>query len=339
MTLLEVDGLSVDFHTEDGLVRAVREVSLSLGAGEVLGVVGESGCGKSVTAQAVMGLLPRNATVRGSILLDGTELVGGGADDLRKLRGSRLAMIFQDPMTSLNPVYPVGWQLAEAYRAHNKARRREANRKAVEALERVGIPEPGRRARQYPHEFSGGMRQRAMIAMAIINGPELIIADEPTTALDVTVQAQILETLTEAATEAGAAVMMITHDLGVVAGMANRVLVMYGGTVVESAGVDELFAHPRMPYTVGLLGSVPNPEQVGQRLTPIAGAPPSPLHLPPGCSFGPRCPLVQDRCREDEPELAAAAKGHLTRCVRWSELSGDELAGRIFDRQLTEEAS
>ncbi|MBO0874733.1 MAG: ABC transporter ATP-binding protein [Pseudonocardia sp.] len=340
--LLEIEDLSVSFPTEDGLVRAVRGVSLSLAAGEVLGVVGESGCGKSVTAQAVMGLLPPGARVSGSIRFGGIELVGGGPKRLRELRGCRIAMIFQDSMTSLNPVYTVGWQLAEAYRAHHSVRWRDARRTAVEALERVGIPEPDRRARQYPHEFSGGMRQRAMIAMAMLNDPDLIIADEPTTALDVTVQAQILETLTAAATEAGAAIMMITHDLGVLAGMAHRVLVMYGGSVVEAAGVDELFTRPRMPYTVGLLGSVPNPDQAGQRLTPVAGSPPSPLRLPAGCAFAPRCPLVQRRCRDAEPELVEAAPEHLTRCVRWSELSGDRLAARIFagrGSEITEEAS
>ncbi|WP_028937556.1 ABC transporter ATP-binding protein [Pseudonocardia spinosispora] len=332
MSLLEVEDLSVDFGTDDGVVHAVRNVSFSLESGEVLGIVGESGCGKSVSASAIMGLLPRTATVHGSIRLGGQEMVGRSAKELRTLRGNRVAMIFQDPMTSLNPVLQVGWQLAEAYRAHHKVSGKVARAKAVEALDQVGIPQPDRRAKQYPHEFSGGMRQRAMIAMALINEPELIIADEPTTALDVTVQAQILDTLLRLSTGSGASIMLITHDLGVVAGTANRVQVMYGGTVVETASVDELFAHPRMPYTVGLLGSVPNPDQVGKRLTPIHGAPPSPLHLPPGCSFGPRCPLVHAGCLESEPQLFDVGTDHWSRCYRWNELSGDRTARELFDQ-------
>jgi peptide/nickel transport system ATP-binding protein len=322
----------VDFGTEDGVVRAVRDVSLRLDAGEVLGVVGESGCGKSVSAAAVMGLLPRNATVTGSIRFEGRELVGQPDAGLRGLRGNRIGMIFQDPMTSLNPVYTVGWQLAEAFHAHHPgASRKRGRAKAVQALEMVGIPQPDRRARQYPHEFSGGMRQRVMIAMAIINEPALIIADEPTTALDVTVQAQILETLREAARSTGAAIMLITHDLGVVAGMADRVQVMYGGTVVETAETVRLFGHPRMPYTVGLLGSVPNVEQVGRALTPIRGAPPSPLNLPPGCTFAPRCPLVEAQCRELEPSLEEVDEpGHKARCLRWGELTGERDAADVF---------
>ena len=340
--LLRVADVSVEFGTEDGVVRAVRDVSFELATGEVLGIVGESGCGKSVTASAIMGLLPRTATVRGSIRFDGQELVGTAEKALRRLRGNTVSMIFQDPMTSLNPVYTVGWQLAEAYRAHRDASAKEAKAAAVEALDQVGIPQPDRRADAYPHEFSGGMRQRAMIAMAIVNRPKLIIADEPTTALDVTVQAQILEMLSQISVDVGAAIMLITHDLGVVAGMADRVQVMYGGTVVETAETSELFAHPRMPYTVGLLGSVPHPDLIGRPLTPIAGAPPSPLHLPEGCAFGPRCPLVrEDPCRASEPALlpvieekpdawegAGGAGGdHLARCHRWAELS-DEPGGR-----------
>ena len=330
--LLEVEGLSVDFGTEDGVVRAVRDVSFRLFPGEVLGVVGESGCGKSVSAAAVMGLLPRTAKVTGSIRFDRRELAGRPEEELRELRGNRIGMVFQDPMTSLNPVYTVGWQLAEAFRAHHGgASRKRAWAKAVEALERVGIPQPDRRAGQYPHEFSGGMRQRVVIAMAIINEPALIIADEPTTALDVTVQAQILETLREAASGTGSAIMLITHDLGVVAGMADRVQVMYGGTVVESAETVRLFTEPRMPYTVGLLGSVPDARQIGRALTPIPGAPPSPLNLPPGCTFGPRCPLVEARCRELEPSLVEVDEPeHRARCVRWEELAREHDPAQLF---------
>ena len=320
--LLAVRDLSVDFGTEDGVVHAVRNVSFSLDAGEVLGVVGESGSGKSVSSMAIMGLLPKTAEVTGSIRFRGEELVGLSFREMRPFRGNGISMIFQDPMTSLNPVFTVGWQLAEAYRAHHEVSKRVALAKAVDILELVGIPQPDRRAAQYPHEFSGGMRQRAMIAMSIINDPDVIIADEPTTALDVTVQAQILETLLRIRSETGAAIIIITHDLGVVAGMVDRVQVMYGGTVVESGTVDDVFETPRMPYTVGLLGSMPNPELLGKRLTPITGAPPSLMNLPNGCTFNPRCPLVAAECHESEPELSATGQeAHLTRCHRWIELT------------------
>ncbi|GGM43044.1 hypothetical protein GCM10012275_12520 [Longimycelium tulufanense] len=320
--VLNVENLSVTFPTDDGDVRAVRDVSFRLGAGEVLGVVGESGSGKSVSAMAIMGLLPGSARVTGSIRFHDEQLVGRTYKQMQPVRGKQISMIFQDPMTSLNPVYTVGWQLAEAYRAHHDVSRRAARAKAVEALRMVGIPQPDRRVDQYPHEFSGGMRQRVVIAMAIINDPELIIADEPTTALDVTVQAQILETLLKIRDETRAAIMMITHDLGVVAGMVDRVQVMYAGTVVESGGVEEIFESPRMPYTVGLLGSVPNPAMLGKRLTPIKGAPPSLVNLPHGCPFSPRCPLAIDVCHRTEPPLADTdLPGHLTRCHRWEHLA------------------
>jgi peptide/nickel transport system ATP-binding protein len=331
--LLVVDDLSVGFGTEDGVVHAVRNVSFTLGSRQVLGIVGESGSGKSVSSMAIMGLLPRTAKVSGSILFRGRELVGLPYHDLRPVRGNAISMIFQDPMTSLNPVFTVGWQLAEAYRAHHSVSKRTARAKAVEALELVGIPQPDRRADQYPHEFSGGMRQRVMIAMSIINDPELIIADEPTTALDVTVQAQILETLLRIRDETNAAIIMITHDLGVVAGMVDRVQVMYGGTVVETGGVEEVFAAPRMPYTVGLLGSIPNPATIGKRLTPIKGAPPSLMNLPRGCPFAPRCPLVIDVCRESEPPLSATDRaGHHVRCHRWSDLITIDAPQLLFDQ-------
>jgi peptide/nickel transport system ATP-binding protein len=331
--LLSVSELGVRFPTEDGVVNAVRHLSFDIRAGEVLGIVGESGCGKSVSSQAIMGLLPRTAEVTGSISFRGRELVGLPDKAFEEIRGNEIAMIFQDPMTSLNPVYTVGWQIAEAYRAHHAVSRRAAARKAVEALDLVGIPQPDRRADQYPHEYSGGMRQRAMIAMGIVNEPELIIADEPTTALDVTVQAQILETLMRIRDELGTAIMMITHDLGVVAGIAARIQVMYGGTIVESGAVDTVFERPRMPYTIGLLGSVPNPEVLGKPLTPIHGAPPSLLRLPPGCSFGPRCPLVEPECRQAEPELEPApTPTHTARCRRWRDVDELEQPRQLFLR-------
>ncbi|HEX4701690.1 MAG TPA: ABC transporter ATP-binding protein [Pseudonocardiaceae bacterium] len=332
--LLVVDNLSVGFGTEDGIVHAVRNVSFTLGSRQVLGIVGESGSGKSVSSMAVMGILPKTARVTGSIRFRGRELVGLPYGDLRKLRGNGISMIFQDPMTSLNPVFTVGWQLAEAYRAHHNVSKKAAWAKSVEALDLVGIPQPDRRAAQYPHEFSGGMRQRVVIAMSIINDPELIIADEPTTALDVTVQAQILETLLRIRDETNAAVIMITHDLGVVAGMVDRVQVMYGGTVVESGSVEEVFAAPRMPYTIGLLGSIPNPALIGKKLTPIKGAPPSLMNLPNGCAFVPRCPLAIPECHESEPALTDTdRRDHRSRCHRWSDLVTIESPQLLFERQ------
>jgi peptide/nickel transport system ATP-binding protein len=332
--LLVVNDLSVGFGTEDGIVHAVRNVSFTLGSRQVLGIVGESGSGKSVSSMAVMGLLPKTARVTGSIKFRGQELVGLGYNDMRKLRGNGISMIFQDPMTSLNPVFTVGWQLAEAYRAHHSVSKKASWAKAVESLELVGIPQPDRRASQYPHEFSGGMRQRVVIAMSIINDPELIIADEPTTALDVTVQAQILETLLRIRDETNAAVVMITHDLGVVAGMVDRVQVMYGGTVVESGPVEEIFAAPRMPYTVGLIGSIPNPTLIGKRLTPIKGTPPSLMNLPHGCPFAPRCPLVAPECHESEPPLADTDRqDHRVRCHRWSDLVSMDHPEKLFEQQ------
>ncbi|MEU4765501.1 ABC transporter ATP-binding protein [Actinosynnema sp. NPDC023794] len=329
--LLRVENLSVDFPTDDGTVHAVRDVSFTLGPGEVLGIVGESGSGKSVSSMAIMGLLPKTAKVGGSIKFKDRELVGLDYKQMQPVRGNGVSMIFQDPMTSMNPVYTVGWQLAEAHRAHHDVSKKAAWAKAVEALELVGIPQPDRRAAQYPHEFSGGMRQRAMIAMAIINDPDVIIADEPTTALDVTVQAQILDTLLRIRDETSAGIMVITHDLGVVAGMVDRVQVMYGGTVVEQGSVDEVFEAQRMPYTVGLLGSIPNPNMLGKRLTPIKGAPPSLMNLPRGCSFSPRCPLAIDECRETEPLLLETDRaGHFARCHRSAHLATIENPQRLF---------
>ena len=305
--LLSVRDLHVTFASEAGDVRAVRGVSYDLHAGEVLGIVGESGSGKSVSSMAVMGLLPKTARITGSVRFRGQELLGLTEKEMTEVRGKKIAMIFQDPMTSLNPVYKIGWQLSEAVLAHNDVSREVARKRALELLEIVGIPSPDKRIDQYPHEFSGGMRQRVVIAIAMANDPDVIIADEPTTALDVTVQAQVLEALRAAQHETGAAMVLITHDLGVVAGQAHRVLVMYAGKPVEIGPIDGIYHHPRMPYTVGLLGSLPRLDQRTQeKLTPIPGTPPSVVNLPPGCPFVPRCPLRTQICLESEPALLPA---------------------------------
>ena len=329
--LLEVEDLRVDFPTDDGVVHAVRGVSYTLAPGEVLGIVGESGSGKSVTSLAVMGLLPPSARVTGSIKFRGEELVGRKPSELKRFRGRRVSMIFQDPMTSMNPVYTVGWQLSEAVLAHNDISKKEAWGRAVDMLDLVGIPQAKERANSYPHEFSGGMRQRAMIAMAVCNDPDIIIADEPTTALDVTVQAQILETLEGIKDRTNSAIVLITHDLGVVAGMVDKMLVMYAGAVVESGTVDDVFDSPRMPYTVGLLGSIPSVDGTGGRLRPIKGAPPSLINLPPGCPFSPRCPLVQERCLSEEPPLYATDQfEHRAACLHWEEVAAFEDPRALF---------
>ncbi len=323
--VLRVEDLTVAFPTEDGLVRAVRGVSYALREREVLGIVGESGSGKSVSSLAVMGLLPRSARISGRVVFRGDDVLTMSAKQQRALRGRRIGMVFQDPMTAMNPVHSIGDQLAEAVRSHEALPRKAALARAREALDLVGIPNAERRLRSYPHEFSGGMRQRAMIAMAIINRPDVILADEPTTALDVTVQAQVLDTLVETKDAVGAAIVLITHDLGVVAGMADRVLVMYAGRPVELGGVLDVFGTPRMPYTVGLLGSTPSVSGAGQRLRPITGAPPSLISLPPGCPFNPRCPLATDVCREEEPALsaedAAEHEVHLAACHHSDQLA------------------
>ena len=308
--LLVVDNLTVSFSTEDGVVNAVRGVSYRLRPGEALGIVGESGSGKSVTSMAVMGLLPKTATISGSIRFRGEELLGKSENEYASVRGKKVAMIFQDPLTSLNPVYTIGKQIAEAVLAHQKVSKKQARDRAIELLHVVGIPFPEQRVDSYPHEMSGGMRQRIVIAIAMANDPDVIIADEPTTALDVTVQAQVLEALEAARAETGAALIMITHDLGVIAGHAERVCVMYAGRLVETGSVEDVFYRPRMPYTLGLLGSLPRLDKTTKhRLTPITGAPPSMLNLPPGCPFTPRCPMAQDICDSQEPELAVA-EGH-----------------------------
>jgi glutathione transport system ATP-binding protein len=321
--VLEVEDLHVRLPTEDGVVHAVRGTSFALGPGEVLGIVGESGSGKSATSLAVLGLLPKTAEVTGSVRLHGRELLGLPDREISRIRGRSLAMVFQDPMTSLNPVYSVGDQIVEAIRVHDKSVSGDgARRRAVELLEAVGIANAPARLDQFPHEFSGGMRQRVVLAIAMANRPDVIIADEPTTAIDVTVQAQVLEALKLARAETGSAMVLITHDLGVVAGIADRVLVMYAGRPVEVGDVNDIFYRPRMPYTVGLLGSIPRVDETArQPLTPIPGRPPSLLELPPGCPFEPRCPLRQEICAQVEPApVPVEGTGHLSACHFAAEL-------------------
>jgi peptide/nickel transport system ATP-binding protein len=317
-SVLEVSHLKVDFRTEQGVVHAVNDVSFTLRRGEVLSIVGESGSGKSVSAMTLMGLTrSNNAEISGSaVLTDGTDLITANDKQLQRIRGARIAMIFQDPMSALTAVYRVGDQIAEQIRAHEKVSRKAASDRAVELLRRVGIPRAAERARSFPHEFSGGMRQRVMIAMALSCSPEILIADEPTTALDVTIQAQILQEIEDLRRETGVAVLLITHDLGVVAEVANRVVVMYAGEVVEEAELHELFRDPMHPYTWGLLGSVPRVDlDRPRRLPTISGSPPSLLRLPKGCNFITRCPHRMPIC-ETEPELRVAdpESGHPDRC-------------------------
>ncbi|GIH12006.1 ABC transporter ATP-binding protein [Rugosimonospora africana] len=322
--LLEVENLTVSFPTDDGVVNAVRGVSYQLRRGEAMGIVGESGSGKSVSSLAVMGLLPKSARVSGSIRFQGESLLGKSENQYAEIRGNKISMIFQDPLTSLNPVYTVGYQLAEAVLAHNDVSKQGAHDRAVELLRLVGIPFPEQRVSNYPHEMSGGMRQRVVIAIAMANNPDVIIADEPTTALDVTVQAQVLEALEAARAETGAALVLITHDLGVIAGHAERICVMYAGKLVEVGSIDDIFYRPRMPYALGLLGSLPRLDSSSkQRLTPITGAPPSLVNLPAGCPFTPRCPLAQDVCEENEPNLVATdSSAHLAACHFHEKLVG-----------------
>ena len=315
--LLEVAALDVRLPTEDGEVHAVRGLDFAVEPGEVLAIVGESGCGKSITSLSILGLLPRSARVAGSVRFRGRELLGLPDQELRQVRGRSIAMVFQDTMTSLNPVYRIGAQLIETLQAHDSSiGTTEARRRSVELLEAVGISSAARRLDQFPHELSGGMRQRVVIAIAMANRPDVIIADEPTTALDVTVQAQVLELLKLAHVQTGAALVLITHDLGVVAGIADRVLVMYAGRAVEVGPVDDIFYRPRMPYTVGLLGSVPRLDRGADwRLTPIQGRPPYALELPPGCPFHPRCPMSREICFQTEPPLVALdGLSHVSAC-------------------------
>ena len=318
--LLEVKNLQTHFPTRAGLVKAVNGVSFYLDKGELLGLVGESGCGKSITALSVMRLIsPPGKIVDGEIIFDGKNLLKLSDEEMREIRGDDIAMIFQDPMTSLNPVYTVGEQIAEALRLHRKLSRKEAKRAAIEAMKEVAIPDPARRVDDYPHQLSGGMRQRVMIAMALACDPKLLIADEPTTALDVTIQAQILELLDELRRTRELAVLLITHDLGVVAEVADRVCVMYTGRIVEESTVEELFARPKHPYTEGLLRSVPKltAEDVAkaERLETIEGVVPSPTNLPPGCHFAPRCTHRMPRCTEGDIPLYDLEGGVRVRCV------------------------
>ena len=317
---LKLQDLRVSFPTEDGVVHAVDGLTFDVVRGKTMAIVGESGSGKSVTAQAIMGLLNRDKSqISGKIMLDGEDLVAMSDDDVRKLRGAKMSMIFQDPMSSLHPYYRIGKQLSEAVRVHNKMSKAEARDRSIAALEHVGIPDPSKRIDDYPHQLSGGMRQRVMIAMALINEPELLIADEPTTALDVTVQAQIMELMLKLQAETGTTLLIITHDLGVVADVADSVCVMYGGRMVEFGSVDDIYYSPEMPYTHGLLASVPKLESARvERLDPIPGNPPSLIRLPSGCVFHPRCTrreeVPNDLCRREQPELLPSNEGHLVRC-------------------------
>ncbi|WP_029265001.1 MULTISPECIES: ABC transporter ATP-binding protein [unclassified Microbacterium] len=332
--VLSVRDLRVSFASEAGRVDAVRGVSFDLEAGKTLGIVGESGSGKSVTSLAVMGLLDENAKVTGSIVFDGQELLGKTDTQLSAIRGNGISMVFQDPLTSLTPVYTIGAQLIEALTVHRNLSIKEATARSIDLLKLVGITEPEKRMKSFPHEFSGGMRQRVVIAIAMANDPKLIIADEPTTALDVTIQAQILDLIEKAQAETGAAVMMITHDMGVVARTADDVMVMYAGKPVEQAPVRELFHQTRMPYSIGLLGAIPRVDKAEKEpLTPIKGNPPLLINLPDACPFADRCPIVMDACRTREPELLPVLTGggeeHRAACIRANEITDGGLLGGL----------
>lgn len=322
--IMQVRDLHVSFATEAGVCRAVRGVNFDLWRGRTLGIVGESGSGKSVTALSLIGLLDDNAKVTGSIIMNGEELIGKTDEEMSEIRGERIAMVFQDPLSALTPMFTIGDQIAEGLITHHPdMSKQQIHDRCVELLDLVGIPQPEERLSSFPHQFSGGMRQRVMIAIAIANNPDIIIADEPTTALDVTIQAQILDVLAKAQKETGAAVVLITHDLGVVAGAADDILVMYAGRPVERASIDDIFQHPSMPYTMGLLGAVPKPHiAASQRLVPIQGNPPSLVDIPKGCPFSPRCPLATPECSLSEPnlEVVDANSGHLASCRRLQEI-------------------
>ncbi|MBR0787986.1 ABC transporter ATP-binding protein [Bradyrhizobium manausense] len=316
--LIEIRDLRIRFHGDDGrITRAVDSVDLSVANGATLGLVGESGCGKSVTSLAIMGLLPKQtAEISGAIRFDGFDLLKTPDQTLRDLRGNRLAMIFQEPMTSLNPSFTIGDQITETILRHRGGSRKSARERAIELLRRVHIPSPERRIDEYPHKLSGGMRQRVMIAMALACDPQLLIADEPTTALDVTLQAQILDLMRELKAASGAAIILITHDLGVVAEVCDEVAVMYAGEIVERAPVDELFSAPQHPYTVGLLGSIPRLDHRADQLATIEGMVPNMAQPPAGCRFAARCPFVLEACTEAPPPLVEINPGHLSRCIR-----------------------
>ncbi|MFA5774948.1 MAG: ABC transporter ATP-binding protein, partial [Ilumatobacteraceae bacterium] len=330
-SLIQIRNLTVNFPSESGSVRAVRNLSLDIKSGEVLGLVGESGSGKSVTSLAVIGLLPPTADVTGEILYNGVNLLSLDDTEMSKYRGRDIAMVFQDPLSALNPVQTIGHQIAESILIHQDTSSELAKKRAIELLDIVGIPRPNERIMSYPHEFSGGMRQRVMIALAIANEPKVLLADEPTTALDVTVQAQILEVLKHARDITGAAIVLVTHDLGVVAGLADRVAIMYAGRIVEVGKVDNVYESPAMPYTIGLLRSIPRIDaKSGARLASITGAPPSPVDLPPGCAFSPRCPAAAEICSATIPELLEIAPGRQTACNRQAEIPGLQASGKLF---------
>jgi peptide/nickel transport system ATP-binding protein len=338
LALLEVRDLHTSFHTDDGIVRAVEGVSFSIEKGQTLGIVGESGCGKSVTCLTVMGLNPKRNTVStGEALWKGKDLLTARPRELRAIRGDEISMIFQDPMTSLNPVHSIGKQLVEAVQLHRDVTTKVARARALELLKAVGIPKAEGRMDDYPHQFSGGMRQRVMIAMALINDPDLLIADEPTTALDVTTQAQILNLMKRLQEEFGSAILIITHDLGVVAETADDVLVMYAAKVAEQANVDDLFNRPQHPYTWGLMGSLPRLEADTERLTQIPGQPPSLLRPPAGCRFHPRCPHVMEVCKTSVPELVPTQRdpAHLQAC-HLDEETKEREAGKLLAATMAE---
>jgi oligopeptide transport system ATP-binding protein len=317
MPLLEVKGLKTQFFTQDGVVKAVDGVTWYVDEGETLGIVGESGCGKSVSVLSVMRLIPQppGKIVEGEVIFDGENLLTMSDNDIRKVRGNKIAMIFQDPMTSLNPVLTIGRQIGEALELHMGMNKEEARKRSAELLSMVGIPEADMRLDDYPHQFSGGMRQRAMIAMGLACNPRLLIADEPTTALDVTIQAQIVDLVKRLRDDIGMAIIWITHDLGVVAGLADRMMVMYAGHAVEEAPVKEVYGDPRHPYTVGLLGSLPRLDEVREdRLESIEGLPPDLIALPPGCPFQPRCVYAIEKCREERPQLEPVGPRHRIAC-------------------------
>ena len=327
MAMLEVNNLKTHFKTQDGVVKSVDGVSFTLEPGETLGIVGESGSGKSVTALSIMQLNPKPPVEypEGEILFEGDDLLRAPEYRMRKIRGNDIAMIFQDPMTSLNPVFTVGNQIREAIRIHQNVSKDEAQKRTIQVLRDVGIANPERRVKEYPHQYSGGMRQRAMIAMGLACNPKILIADEPTTALDVTIQAQILELMVDLQEKYGTAIVMITHDLGVVAQLADKVMVMYAGRAVEQGTTEDVFYEPLMPYSWSLLRSIPRLDRAGEvRLLPIKGTPPSLIFLPDGCNFSPRCPFVKDECHEIDPSLDEKKPGHSAACI----LSVEEIENR-----------